>query len=457
MLFGMIYERGDRKDYDDWDAAGNYDWKYTDVLPFFKKSENNLQMDKVDEEYHSTGGYLPISLFPWQPAISADILKAAQELGHEVGDINGAKRTRFTVFQSTTKNGVRMSAARSFLRPIRDRPNLHIMLKATVKRVLISEKKQAHGVEIQTGSEEILTVKARKEVIVSGGTYNSPQILLLSGVGDQDELREVGVPVVHHLPGVGKNFHTQISLAVKFFVGETAFSNNLNYATAMQYLTSRDGPLSSRFAATGFLNSRNNNAEEDHPDIQLAFRGYTSACSETGVIEEINPNTITISSYVLRPKSRGYVKLRDNVFSSKPLIVMNLLNASYDVDTVVDGVYQSIDLMKAKALLCYNITLDTTPVVGCENIAFNTDSYWKCALSRIGGPAEHPVGTCKMGPESDPSAVVDPELRVHGVENLRVIDAAIMPNIISGYTYATTVMIGEKGADMIAKKWLLKF
>lgn len=113
--------------------------------------------------------------------------------------------------------------------------------------------------------------------------------------------------------------------------------------------------------------------------------------------------------------------------------------------------------MKAKALLCYSITLDTTPVVGCENIAFNTDCYWKCALSRIGGPAEHPVGTCKMGPDSDPSAVVDPELRVHGVENLRVIDAAIMPNIISGYTYATTVMIGEKGADMIAKKWLLKF
>lgn len=455
MLFGMIYERGAKKDYDDWEEAGNYNWSYKEVLRHFKKSENNQQMNQVDKKYHATGGYLPISFFPWQPAISADILNAAQELGYEVGDINGAKRTRFTVFQSTTKNGIRMSAARSFLRPIRNRPNLHIMLNSQVTRVLISEDKQAYGVEILTGNQELLTVGARKEVIVSGGSYNSPQILQLSGVGDQDELEKVGVPVVHHLPGVGKNLHTQISLTIKFLVNETSNSNNLNYATAMQYLTSRDGPLSSRFAATGFLNSKNN-AEEDHPDIQLAFRGYTSACSETGAIVETNPNAITLSSYVLRPKSRGYVTLRDNVFSSKPKIVMNLLDDPYDAETVVDGINQAIELMKAKALESYDLTLDTTLVKGCETLTFGTDDYWKCALSRTGSPAEHPVGTCKMGPDSDPLAVVDPELRVHGVPNLRVIDAAIMPNIISGYTYATSIMIGEKGADMISKAWSLK-
>lgn len=457
MLFGMIYERGDKKDYDDWEEAGNYNWKYTDVLKYFKKSENNLQIHKVDKEYHSTGGYLPISFFPWQPAISANILNAAREFGYNVGDINGAKRTQFTVFQSTTKNGVRMSAARSFLRPVRHRPNLHILLNSTVTRVLISEEKQAYGVEIQTGNNELITVRASKEVVVSGGTYASPQILLLSGVGDQEELEKVGVPVVHHLPGVGKNLHTQISLAVKFFLGETAYSNHLNYVTAMQYLQSRDGPLSSRFAATGFLNSKNNNADEDHPDIQLAFRGYTSACSQTGAIETTSANSITSSSYVLRPKSRGYVSLKDNVFSSNPKIVLNLLNDTYDSDIVIDGIYQSIDLLtKSKALESYNVTLDTTPTKGCESITFNTDDYWRCALSRSGSPAEHPVGTCKMGPATDSWAVVDPELKVHGVRGFRVIDASIMPNIISGYTYATTIMIGEKGADMISKEWSLK-
>lgn len=237
----MMYIRGNPSDYDDWEASGNPGWKFSDVLPYFKKSEDNIQMKEVDPEYHSTGGLLPVSRFPYSPPISKAILQAAEELGYKIQDLNGANNTGFMIAQTTSKNGIRYSSARAFLRPASSRPNLHVILNATATKVLIDPRtKTATGVEILTQDGHTQRINAKKEVIVAGGAVNSPQILMLSGVGPQEELQRAGVRLVHNLPGVGKNLHNHVAYFINFFINDTD-TRALNWATAMEYLLFRDG------------------------------------------------------------------------------------------------------------------------------------------------------------------------------------------------------------------------
>ncbi|KAK0162809.1 hypothetical protein PV327_006555 [Microctonus hyperodae] len=459
VMNGMTYMRGSRKDYDDWARLGNTGWSYQDVLPFFLRSEDNRQIDKMDYGYHGAGGPLTITQFPYHPPLSLALVDAGKELGYNNVDLNGRTHTGFAIAQTTSRNGSRLSTARAFIRPAKNRRNLHIMLNSTVTRILFDQNKQAVAVEF-VHNNQLHRVNVRKEVIVSGGAINSPQILLNSGIGAREELSAVGIPIVHHLPGVGKNLHNHVAYALSFKINDTD-TTPLNWATAMEYLLFRDGLMSGTGISevTAMINTRYANPQEDHPDIQLIFGGYLADCAETGMVGEKkgNKRSIYIIPTLLHPRSRGYLRLRDNNPLSKPMIYPKYLTDSQDVARLIEGIKFSIRLSETKTLSRYGFELDKTPVKGCEHLRFGCDAYWECAIKHDTAPENHQAGSCKMGPGDDPLAVVDNQLRVHGVRGVRIADTSIMPKVTSGNTNAPAIMIGERAADFIKNTWIGSF
>ncbi|XP_033217048.1 glucose dehydrogenase [FAD, quinone]-like [Belonocnema kinseyi] len=455
VMNGMMYMRGSRKDFDDWEKMGNIGWSYQDVLPYFIKSENNLQFNEMDSGYHGTGGPLPVTQFNFHPPLSFSLLDAGKELGYDTVDLNGRNHTGFAIVQTTTKNGSRFSVARAFVQPARNRPNFHVILNSTVTKIIFDEKKQAVGVEFVRNGK-LQRVGVDKEVIVSGGAVNSPQILLNSGIGPREDLETVGVPVVHDLPGVGKNLHNHVSYPLSFTINETAI-DVLNWANAMEYMLYRNGPMSGTglSGVTAMINTKYADPQEDHPDIQLIFGGYLAGCSETGTVQGKKGSKTKISIYptVLRPKSRGYLKLNNSDPLSKPTIQPKYLQHLDDVGALIEGIKFAIRLAETQSLKAYGLELDKTPCKNCENLEFGSDSFWECVVKHDTNPENHQAGSCKMGPPSDPLAVVDNELRVKGIQGVRVADASIMPQVTSGNTNAPTIMIGERAADFIKDTW----
>ncbi|XP_034948721.1 glucose dehydrogenase [FAD, quinone] [Chelonus insularis] len=455
VLNGMTYMRGSRKDYNDWARLGNPGWSYEEVLPFFLHSEDNQQIDRMDFGYHRTGGPLTVTQFPYHPPLSRALIEAGKELGYDNVDLNGRTHTGFAIAQTTTRNGSRLSTARAFIRPMKDRPNFHIMLNSTVTRILFDHDKQASAVEF-VHNGQVQRVGVNKEVVVSGGAINSPQILLNSGIGPRDELSAVGVPIIHHSPGVGKNLHNHVAYALVFQINDTDTAP-LNWATAMEYLLFRDGLMSGTGISetTAMINTKYANPRDDHPDIQLIFGGYLADCAETGMVGEKrgNKRSILMIPTLLHPKSRGYLRLRDNNPLSKPMMYPKYLTHPEDVARLVEGIKFCIRLAKTRSLARYGFELDRTPAKGCEHLRFGCDAYWECAIKRETAPENHQAGSCKMGPANDPLAVVDNQLRVKGVRGVRVADTSIMPKVTSGNTNAPAIMIGERAADFIKKTW----
>lgn len=454
---GMMYIRGNPEDYDNWEAMGNHGWKFEDVLPYFRKSEDNQQINEVDPNYHATGGMLPVSRFPYNPPFAYSILKGGEELGYRVQDLNGGNTTGFMIAQMTSKNGIRQSSARAFLRPIRDRPNLHILLNTTVTKVLLHPMtKSAHGIEIIDQIGHTRKVLSKKEVIVSGGAVNSPQILMLSGIGPREELQKAQVRPIVDLPGVGKNLQNHVAYFINFFINDTD-TTPLNWATAVEYLLFRDGLMSGTGISDVTAKVASKYAENPKsPDLQFYFGGYLADCAKTGQVGELksqNRRSIQVFPAVLHPKSRGYITLASNDPLAHPKIFANYLTEDIDIKVLVDGIKFAIELSKTNALQGYGMTLDETVVPQCAQFEFNTDAYWECAVTYNTGPENHQAGSCKMGPIRDPWAVVDHELRVHGVRGLRVIDASVMPQVTSGNTAAPVMMIAEKGSHMIKRAW----
>lgn len=462
VINGMMYIRGSRFDFDNWHKLGNYGWSYQEVLPYFLKSEDNLEANIMDPGFHGVGGPLTVTRFPYHPPLSYAILQAGLELGYPIRDLNGVSHTGFMIAQTTSRNGSRLSTAKAYIRPAKNRPNLHVLLKTLVTKVLIDpKKKMAYGVEVMQDGV-LRTILAKNEVILSAGAVNSPQLLLLSGVGPKEDLQRVNVPLVHHLPGVGMNLHNHVAFFLKFHINDSA-TTPLNWATAMEYLLFRDGLMSGTGISevTGFVNTKLANPALDHPDVQYFFGGYLADCAKTGQVGEQAPNvgdlnlrSIQIIPAVLHPKSRGYLKLKDNNPLSHPAIYAKYLTHPDDVTTLIEGIKIALKLTETNALKKYGFQLDKTPTKGCENLTFGCDEYWECAVRKETGPENHQGGSCRMGPVGDPGAVVDPELRVHGIDRLRVMDASIMPAITSGNTNAPTIMIAEKGSDMIKRRWL---
>lgn len=461
----MMYIRGNRLDFERWAETFDGDegdgWRYENVLDYFKKSENNLQTSELGRKYHAEGGKLPVSKYNYTFSIEKDILTAAKELGLNINDdVNGASHEGFSTTQATTYNGQRYSAARSFLRPTTGRPNLHIALKTTAARVVLDSTKRAVAVDPVLPDGTCRTVRARKEIILSGGVVNSPQLLQLSGIGNVELLTRLRIDTAVHLPGVGRHLQDHVGHMLLFASNRLAV-NDLNWEVAKEYVFSRTGRMSTTGASvTGFVKTAYANQYADEPDVQMVFGGYQASCSQTGYAEELigyvnggplPKRIIAMMPSVLYPASRGRVEINSTDPMDKPLIYGNYLSEIRDVSVLIEGIKLALDLSVTPALRRYDLQLINVP--GCDRTNTSDDAYWECAIRQNTFFMDHPVGTCRMGSASDPHSVVGSDLTVHGTSSLRVCDASVMPRITGGNTNAPTIMIGEKCADMIKAVW----
>lgn len=474
VLNAMLYVRGNKKDYDHWAELGNEGWEWPNVLPYFLKSEDNRNPYLVKTPYHQTGGYLTVQESPWRSPLSIAFLQAGQEMGYPVRDINGEHQAGFMLAQGTIRRGSRCSTAKAFLRPVRNRKNLHIAMRAQVTKILIDPKtKIAYGVKFVKNNKPQV-VLARKEVILSAGAIGSPQILMLSGVGPQEHLQSFKIRTLSDLK-VGHNLQDHVGLGGMTFIIDDPITLQKerfqSMATAMEYILHERGPLTALGVENlAFLNTEYN-TDPDWPDMQFHFAA-SSVNSDGDHIKKISGlrdsvyNTVykpirhaetwTILPLLLRPKSTGWIKLRSTNPNTYPDINPNYFTHKEDVLTLIAGIRLALNVSDTKAFRRFNSRPHKMPFPGCRQYPFDTDEYWECSLRHFTFTIYHPTSTCKMGPESDPDAVVNPRLKVYGIKGLRVIDASIMPKIVSGNTNAPTIMIGEKGADIIKEDWKRK-
>jgi choline dehydrogenase-like flavoprotein len=435
----MVYIRGNRADYDQWASLGNTGWSYADVLPYFKRSENNAELDG---EYHGKNGPLHVSGLRSDNPVKEMFLQGAREAQFRIrDDFNGAEQEGLGIYQVTQENGERWSAARGYIHPhMGNRSNLRVETKAHATRILF-EGKRAVGVEYMQDKEKKV-LRARREVILAAGAFQSPQLMMLSGVGDNAALGKHGITSVHHLPGVGQNLQDHPDF-VFGFASDAPYFSGLSWSGIGrilkgigQYRSERRGPMTSNIAECGgFLKTR---PDLELPDIQLHF------CMAMVEDHGRKPRWGTgFSCHVclLRPASRGSVWLNSADPLAAPAIDPNFFGEQSDVETMVAGFKMTRRLLEAPALRA--LQKQDMFTAGVE-----TDDEIRNILRARSDTVYHPVGTCKMG-VNDPMAVVDPKLKVYGLEGLRVVDASIMPTLIGGNTNAPTIMIGEKAADMI--------
>lgn len=436
-LNGLLYVRGQAQDYDRWAELGNSGWSYDEVLPYFKKSEDN---QRGGDQYHGVGGPQKVSDLRLRRPIAEQFIKAATEQGIPFNDdYNGEIQEGVGYFQQTAYNGFRWSTAKSFLRPAKNRRNLSILTKAQVSRLLF-EGKRVTGVEYRQGGQ-LHTALSKAEVVLSAGAVNSPQILQHSGIGDPDILAAAGVETRQDLPGVGKNLQDHLQIRLVFETSERTLNDELNnplkqFKVGLQYFLTRTGPLT--LAASQVVIFTKSSASIDRPDIQFHMQPLSADKPGDGV----HPfSAFTASVCQLRPHSRGEIRITSSDQFAYPEIHPNYLSDQRDCEVAINGIKVARGIAGAPALKS-RITRERVP--GSE---YQSDDELLDAARKFSQTIYHPTSTCKMG--QDEMAVVDAQLRVHGIEGLRVADASIMPEIVSGNTNAPTIMIGEKAADMI--------
>jgi choline dehydrogenase len=433
----QIYTRGCAFDYDNWAQSGATGWSYRDVLPYFKKAEDN---DTFDNEFHGRGGPIAVS----KPRAALPITQAFIDAGVELGiprndDLAGPDHAGIGYYQLTQRNVRRSSAATEYLRPAMSRPNLTVIMSELVTRVVV-ENHRAVGVEIlRNGTIEI--IRSDREVIVTAGAIGSPKLLLQSGIGPGAHLKDVGIKTIHDLPGVGENLQDHLDICVLCeCTGDHSydkFGKPFWAAVAgMQYLLTKTGPVASSLFETGAFWYADKNAPA--ADIQYHF-GQGSGI-EAG-IAKLNNAGVTLNSAFMRPRSRGTVRLKSNNPNDAPLIDPNYWFDPYDREISIKGLKLAQDIMRTKALSKY-ILAERLPGPDCttDEDYFN----YACMMAKTD---HHPAGACAMGAGS--RSVVSPELKLHGLEGLRVCDSSVMPHVVSSNTNAATIMIAEKGADLM--------
>lgn len=470
----MMYVRGNRKDYDDWYNQGNPGWSYRQILKYYKKSEDNRMADEDEEAraFHGTGGPLKVDMFFSFDPIKDFLMEAVKEQGYNlIPDVNGEDQMGFTFMQATVDYGKRWSTAKAFLAPAKNRTNLHVIKDAQVTDVIINDKGVAQGVNMVVGGEK-LKAFVRKEVVLSGGAIGSPHILMNSGIGPKDNLERVGVKVKKDL-SVGKNLqdHAIVFVPLKLHksyaqpLPESDFIDDI-----FMYLMTGVGSLShmGTLDFTGFVHTQNKSS--DFPDIQyhyLQYRmgeekrlnfvldkyGYDDRVRKSLLSAIEKTELLMVMVVLMKPKSKGRIELRSKDPLEKPIIYGNYLEEREDVETFIRGVNIVKRLANTKLAKMHEAEFLQVDLPGCAHIEFDKPGYWECYIRHMTSTVYHPTSSCKMGPDSDPEAVVDARLKVKGVKGLRVIDASIMPDIIRGNTNAPAIMIGEKGSDLIKEDW----
>ena len=441
---GHIYNRGQRLDYDTWSQRGNRGWGYADILPYFKRCEQRIGAG--DDTFRGRDGNLQVTDLNYKHPLCEAFMEGAGELGIPRNlDYNGSSQEGISYVQRTTYRRRRVSTARAFLNPAKKRSNLKVVTNAFVTRILL-DSKTARGVEFSKGGQggELSQVSAKKEVILSGGTINSPQLLQLSGIGEGALLRSLGIEVVHELAGVGENLRDHyaprfcarvkeietineqskgvklLGEIAKYFVGGRSI---LNLSPSMVYGFWHSDPV-----------AKNN-------DIQFVFAPASYKLGKHGLLAD-HPG-FTVAAWQHRPDSKGWVRLRSVDPFEKPIIQPNYLSEESDRAVTIKAMRLARSLMHTKSMSPY---FDGEEYPGSE---IESDDELLDAARHWGSTTYHVMGTCRMGPDSDPMAVVDDNLRVKGIANLRVIDASIMPTMLSANLNAGAMMIGEKGADLV--------
>ena len=435
---GLIYMRGQKEDYEHWRQLGNTGWGYDQVLEYFKKSEDQ---EKGAGKFHGVGGPLTVSDPREKHPMADAYIKAAINSGYKLNDdFNGSEQEGFGYQQWTTRNGRRCSAAVGFLNPVRRRKNLTIESKAHTNRIVF-DGIRAVGVEYEQ-RDQIKLAMAAREILISAGAYNSPQLLQLSGVGPSDILSELEIKMVADREGVGKNLQDHFNAPLMFELNENFTLNDVlnrwgpKIDHIMRYLFQQRGFLSMGVAyAGGYIKAHPSSVS---PDIQNLLMLFTSELIG-GPVDPF-PGCASVVA-LLRPESRGSVNISSADPKLPPEITYNFLTAEKDRETLILGVKKVREIMRQEAISRY-IVREVRPGTGSDR-----DEDILDFLEKSGRTSYHPVGTCRMG--SDDEAVVDPRLRVNGVKSLRVVDASIMPTLVSGNTNAPVIMIGEKASDMV--------
>ncbi|XP_020290737.1 glucose dehydrogenase [FAD, quinone]-like [Pseudomyrmex gracilis] len=472
VLNYMIATRGDAEDYNRWAEMGNEGWAYKDILKYFKKLETiDIPELRSDTTYRGTKGPVHVSYARFHTLVAEHFLKAGQELGYPLVDYNAETTIGFSYLQNTLLNGSRISSNRAYLHPIRDRKNLYVTRRSIVNKVLIDRNtNRAIGVQL-TKNQQTISVFARKEVILCAGAIASPQLLMLSGIGPSKHLTDLGIDVIRDAP-VGDNLMDHVyyggltwKINQPLSIRTQDMINIFHNSYAADYLLTHSGPFTIPGAceAVAFVNTKQPEKRSGLPDIELLFVGGVIK-AESVIKDVININSQvrqmwnkykndfgwSILPTLLKPKSRGRIRLVANDVNVKPEIIPNYYNNPEDVRTMINGIKFAINVSNTKTMQKFNPQLSYDI---CNNYTYNSYAYWECAIRTLSFTIYHYSGTCKMGPREDLTAVVDPKLKVIGVEGLRVADASIMPEIISGHTNLPVYMIAEKVADMIKEEW----
>ncbi|OIQ47069.1 MAG: glucose-methanol-choline oxidoreductase [Gammaproteobacteria bacterium MedPE] len=436
----MVYIRGNRWDYDHWAAQGNDGWNYESLLPYFIKAENN---HAIVSDYHGNSGPLHVNELQCPSPINNLFLDGCVEQGIAINqDINGEEQEGARLSQVTQHNGERCSAAKAYLTPNLTRPNLTVLTHVQVQRLVI-ENGHVDGVIIKH-KKDISVLSATKEVLLSAGAINSPQLLMLSGIGDESALQKAHVPLNIHLPGVGKNLQDHLTVvplyraktsAGTFGISVSGGANILSQS--YQWFRYRRGKLTSNFAESHAFVSINKDSPA--PDIQMEF--------VIGLVDDHSRKLhwghgYSVHASLMRPKSRGTITLRDNNPNSAPLIDPNYLDHPDDLNTLLAGLKKTLSVLESSSF-------DSIKGQMIYPLDRHSDQQLIEFIRQTADTEYHPVGTCKMGDVNDKYSVVDNRLKVYGVDNLRIVDASIMPTIITGNTNAGVIAIAEKAADMI--------
>ncbi|XP_031786569.1 glucose dehydrogenase [FAD, quinone]-like [Nasonia vitripennis] len=471
---GLIYMRGNKEDYNDWESFGNPGWSYAEVLHYFKKSEDNLNPDVVanNSGYHGTGGYLGVERYPYQDTNADVLINAFKEIGLLERDPNSAEQIGVGHVQVCARNGVRQSTNEAFITPIRaNRPNLFVKTNAFVTRVLVDPRtKSAVGVEYSDFDRKdiVKRVYASKEVVLSAGAINTPKLLMLSGIGKAYELQKFGIEVVADLP-VGENLHDHVTVTPLIGVIHPSRSTvktpeeitNDAIGWLNSYTTALSGTGSLLGVAAFVKTSRE--PRPDVPDVQYFIRttvleDYMKVANNFQPINYLPTayyNAISFGPHLLNTKSRGFVRLNEtDPIWGPPLIHSNFFTHPEDLAVIVEGSMIARQIFETDAFKYNGITQYRVPQEACRHLEFDSPEYYACVAVNYSRSGDHSVGTCKMGPVNDPGAVVDARLRVYGVRGLRVVDASIIPTIPRGNINAPVIMIGEKGSDLIKEDWI---